>query len=67
MSDFSALQDANEYLNRTVSVPTGATVDPTTGVVTTTESSFTMRELISSLLAGNGLKLPNVQICLKAN
>ena len=26
--DFSALQDANEYLNRTVSVPTGATVDP---------------------------------------
>ena len=67
MSDFSALQDANEYLNRTVSVPTGATVDPTTGVVTTTESSFTMRELICSLLAGNGLKLPNVQICLKAN
>lgn len=68
MTDFAGgLQDANEYLNRTVSVPTGATIDPTTGQVTTTESSFTMRELICSLLAGNGLKLPNTQICLKAN
>ena len=46
--------------------PTSATVDPT-GKVTTTELYFTMRELICSLLAGNGLKLPNVQICLKAN
>ena len=68
MTDFAGgLADANEYLNRTVSVPTSATVDPLTGKVTTTESSFTMRELICSLLAGNGLKLPNVQICLKAN
>ena len=68
MTDFAGgLADANEYLNRTVSVPTNVTVDPTTGVVTTTESSFTMRELICALLAGNGLKLPNLQICIKAN
>lgn len=68
MSDFpGGLADANEYLNRTVSVPTSTTVDATTGTITQTESSFTMRELICSLLAGNGLKLPNVQICLKAN
>ena len=67
MTDFAGgLADANEYPNRTVSVPTSATVDPT-GKVTTTELYFTMRELICSLLAGNGLKLPNVQICLKAN
>lgn len=68
MSDFpGGLADANEYLNRTVSVPTSTTIDATTGTITQTESSFTMRELICSLLAGNGLKLPNLQICLKAN
>jgi len=68
MSDFQdGLTNVDEYLNRTVSIPTGAEIDPTTGVVTTTESSFTMRELICSLLAGNGLKLPNLQICIKAN
>ena len=68
MTDFQGgLESANEYLNRTVSIPTSTTIDPTTGTVTTTEQSFTMRELICSLLAGNGLKLPNVQICLKAN
>lgn len=68
MADFpGGLSGVDEYLNRTVSIPTSTTVDPTTGVVTTTESSFTMRELICSLLAGNGLKLPNLQICLKAN
>lgn len=68
MADFpGGLSGVDDYLNRTVSIPTSATVDPTTGVVTTTESSFTMRELICSLLAGNGLKLPNLQICLKAN
>ena len=68
MADFQdGLTNVDEYLNRTVSIPTGAEIDPTTGVVTTTESSFTMRELICSLLAGNGLKLPNLQICIKAN
>lgn len=68
MTDFpGGVADVNEYLNRTVSVPTSTTIDAQTGTITQTESSFTMRELICSLLAGNGLKLPNLQICLKAN
>ena len=31
------------------------------------EYSFTLRELLCGLLAGNGLKLPNVQLCLHSN
>ena len=31
------------------------------------EYSFTLRELICGVLGGNGIKLPNIQICLSAN
>jgi hypothetical protein len=68
MSDFpQGLQDFNEYLNTKVSVPTSVTVDDTGKVVETTSTTYTIREIICSLLAGNGIKLPNLQICLKIN
>jgi len=68
MSDFpQGLQDFNEYLNTKVSVPTSVTVDDTGKVVETTSTTYTIREIICSLLAGNGIKLPNLQLCLKMN
>lgn len=67
-ADFpNGLANANEYLNRTVEVPTSTTIDPVDGTVSTTTTSYTLREIICSILAGNGFKLPNVQICLKVN
>ena len=67
MVDFAGgVANANEYLNRTVSVPTSITVNDQ-GSVTATTTDLTVREIICSLLAGNGIKLPNLQICLKIN
>ena len=67
MVDFAdGVANANEYLNRTVSVPTSITVNDQ-GTVTATTTDLTVREIICSLLAGNGIKLPNLQICLKIN
>lgn len=67
MVDFAdGVANANEYLNRTVSVPTSVTVNDQ-GTVTATTTDLTVREIICSLLAGNGIKLPNLQICLKIN
>lgn len=67
MSDFiNGLQSADEYLNRTVSVPTDVNVAED-GTITSSTTTYTIREIICSLLAGNGLRLPNVQICLKIN
>lgn len=68
MSDFlGQLQSANDYLNNTkLNVPTEVDITPD-GAVVKNETSYSMRELICSLLAGNGLKLPNIQICLKVN
>jgi len=36
-------------------------------IVAKTEFDYSVREVICSLLAGKGLKLPNIQICLDAN
>lgn len=71
MSGFTnGVQDAKHYLNaidqQTIDVPTNITVDDQ-GTVTSTTTSFSLKELICSLLAGNGVKLPNLQICLKIN
>ena len=67
MTDFvNGLKSADEYLNRTVSVPTQVDVTPD-GTVVSSSTTYTIREIICSLLAGNGLKLPNIQICLKVN
>ena len=69
MSDFlNGVKDASEYLNRTtIDVPTGVTVNPQDGTVTPQTQSYSLKEIICSLLAGNGVKLPNLQICLKVN
>lgn len=70
MSDFvQDLENASDYLNSTkVDLPTGKfDIDPETGTVTPQMQSYSLKEIICSLLAGNGIKLPNVQICLKIN
>lgn len=67
--DFSqGLQNANEYLDTRhhISGTQAAGSDALRGVVSA-EYSFTLRELLCGLLAGNGLKLPNVQLCLHSN
>ena len=60
------LEDFNTALDQEVSVPTDVEVTPE-GAVVKGETTYTVRELICSLLAGNGIKLPNLQICLKIN
>ena len=70
MSDFTGtLTDASDYLNSTkIDIPTGKfDVDPETGTVTAQTQAYSLKEIICSLLAGNGIKLPNLQICLKVN
>lgn len=74
MSNFSnGLKSASDYINTTtvniptVNIPTGVDIDLNTGVVTPSITGFSLKELICALLAGNGLKLPNLQICLKIN
>ncbi len=62
------LQSANDYLDTRhhLSGTKAAGTDALRGVVSA-EYSFTLRELLCGLLAGNGLKLPNVQLCLHSN
>jgi len=70
MSDFvNDLKDASDYLNSTkVDLPTGKfDIDPETGTVTPQTQAYSLKEIICMLLAGNGIKLPNLQICLKIN
>ena len=70
MSDFvGPLTDASDYLNSTkIDIPTGKfDVDPESGTVTPQTQAYSLKEIICSLLAGNGIKLPNLQICLKIN
>ncbi len=64
----SGLQSANDYLDTRhhISGTQAAGTDALRGVVSA-EYSFTLRELLCGLLAGNGFKLPNVQICLHSN
>tara|TARA_B110000046_G_scaffold57834_1_gene64756 strand:- start:5428 stop:7968 length:2541 start_codon:yes stop_codon:yes gene_type:complete len=68
-TDFKAgLQSANDYLDAKhhISGTTGSGSDGFRTVVSA-EYSFTLRELLCGLLAGNGVKLPNVQLCLHTN
>lgn len=69
MSEFvGGLQSASDYLNRTtVNIPTSVTADLTSGTILSSTTGFSLKEIICSLLAGNGLLLPNLQICLKIN
>ena len=68
-TDFkNGLQDVNDYLDARhhISGTTGSQNDVFRTVVQA-EYSFTLRELLCGLLSGNGLKLPNVQLCLYSN
>ena len=64
----SGLQSANDYLDTKhhISGTKSAGTDALRGVFQA-EYSFTLRELLCGLLSGNGLKLPNVQLCLHTN
>ena len=67
--DFKAgLQNANDYLDTRHHISgTQASGSDSFRAVVQAEYSFTLRELLCGLLAGNGLKLPNVQLCLHSN
>ncbi len=67
IEDFTnGLQSASDYINRTtVNIPTDATISD--GGINVGTTSFSMKEIICSLLGGNGINLPNLQICLKIN
>jgi len=65
MSDFETA--ANYLKNTEVDLVTSTTVDVGTGEVEQTTTSLSLREIICSLLAGGGIKLPNLQLCLKIN
>ena len=69
MNDFvNGLTSVNDYLNRTtIELPTSVTADLTSGTIITSTTGFNLKEIICSLLAGNGIKLPNLQMCLKIN
>ncbi len=70
VGDFKdGLEDFNDYINGTkVDIPTGQVdVDVNDGTITAQTQAYSLKEIICSLLAGNGIKLPNLQICLKVN
>ena len=72
MADFTnGIENAQHYLNAvdqaSIEVPTSVTSNLLSGTVSSSTTSFSIREIICSLLAGNGIKLPNLQICLKVN
>ena len=68
-TDFkSGLQNANEYLDTRHHLSgTSALGNSNLRAVAQAEYSFTLRELLCGVLGGNGIKLPNIQICLSAN
>ena len=62
------LNDLNEYLDARhhISGTTGSGTDALK-IVASAEYSFTLRELLCGLLSGNGIKLPNIQLCMHSN
>jgi len=69
-TDFTnGLQNANDYITDNV----GGSAQLTTGIpnignfVVSAEFDVNLKEAICSLLAGRGLKLPNLQICISLN
>jgi len=64
----NGLNDLNEYLDARhhISGTTGSGLDALK-IVASAEYSFTLRELLCGMLSGNGLKLPNIQLCMHSN
>lgn len=56
----------NDYLDTVHHIDKTLIGDPTK-VVVKSEYGFTMREIICNLLAGRGLKIPNIQVCVSVN
>ena len=62
VGDFKdGLKDFNDYINGTkVDIPTGQVdVDVNDGTITAQTQAYSLKEIICSLLAGNGIKLIN--------
>lgn len=68
-TDFKAgLQNANDYLDARHHLSgTTAIGSDALRVVGAANYSFSLKELICSILGGHGFKLPNIQICIFAN
>lgn len=68
-TDFkNGLQNANDYLDTRHHLSgTTALGNSNLRAVAQAEYSFTLRELLCGVLGGNGIKLPNIQICMSAN
>jgi hypothetical protein len=68
-TDFQAgLQSASDYLGARHHLNgTTALGNDALRIVGMAQYSFTLRELLCGILSGNGLKLPNLQICIHAN
>jgi len=69
-TDFpNGLRDLNDYLNaqNSINAELSGSVADVGRLVISAEYDFTLKEIICSLLAGLGLKLPNIQICISLN
>ena len=69
-TDFTGgLQDFNDYLDQKHHINEQYVVgsEDTGRAVIKAEYSYTLREILCALLAGKGLKLPNIQMCLSYN
>lgn len=64
----NGLNDINEYLDARHHISgTNAAGTDALKIVASAEYSFTLRELLCGMLSGNGLKLPNIQLCMHSN
>lgn len=64
----NGLQSATDYLEAKHHLSgTTALGNSALNVVAQAEYSFTLKELLCGVLSGNGVKLPNLQICMSAN
>jgi hypothetical protein len=69
-TDFpNGVASVNEYLDTRHHIKTDiqGQLGENAKVVVKSEYDYTMREIICNLLAGRGLKLPNIQVCLSVN
>ena len=69
LTDFtSGLQSASDYLDTRHHLSgTTALGSDALRVVANAEYSFSLREILCGVLGGNGLKMPNLQICMSSN
>ena len=69
-TDFpNGIQSASDYLTDNVgaSAQLSTSVADIAGFMVSAEMDFNLKEIVCSLLAGRGLLLPNIQICVSLN